>query len=103
MCVPHPEPLTHLPPHPIPQGHPSAPALSTLSHALNLYWRSISHMMISKSLIQSSIDGWGCVPSLLFDLRPNYGGGNEENATSFKRSHAHGATLSAPDLAAGHH
>ena len=21
----------------------------------------------------------GCVPSLLFDLRPNYGGGNEEN------------------------
>ena len=26
----------HLPPHPIPQGHPSAPALSTLSHASNL-------------------------------------------------------------------
>ena len=24
----------HLPPHPIPQGHPSAPALSALSHAL---------------------------------------------------------------------
>ena len=21
-CVPHPEPLSHLPPHPIPQGHP---------------------------------------------------------------------------------
>ena len=32
-CVPHPEPLSHLPPHPIPQGHPSAPALSTLSNA----------------------------------------------------------------------
>ena len=31
--------------------------------------------MISKSLIQFSVDGWGCVPSLLFDLRPNYGGG----------------------------
>ena len=29
MC-PHPEPLPHLPPHPIPEGHPSAPALSTL-------------------------------------------------------------------------
>ena len=29
MCVPHPEPLSHLPPHPIPLGHPSAPALST--------------------------------------------------------------------------
>ena len=28
------------------QGHPSAPALSTLSHALNLDWRSVSHMMI---------------------------------------------------------
>ena len=26
--------------------HPSAPALSTLSHALNLDWRSISQMMI---------------------------------------------------------
>ena len=33
--------------------------------------------MLSKSLIQFSVDGWSCVPSLLFDLRPNYGGGNE--------------------------
>ena len=41
--------LTLLPtsfPYPIPQGHPSAPALSTLSHALNLDWQSISHMII---------------------------------------------------------
>ena len=45
-CVPHPEPLSHLPPHPIPLGHPSATALSTLSHASNLDWRSISHMII---------------------------------------------------------
>ena len=30
-CVPYPEPCTHLPPHLIPQGYPSAPALSTLS------------------------------------------------------------------------
>ena len=30
-CVSHPEPSSHLPPHPIPQGHPSAPALSNLS------------------------------------------------------------------------
>ena len=37
--------------------------------------------MLSKSLIQFSIDGWGCVPSLLFDLRPNYGGGNDDNGT----------------------
>ena len=35
--------------------------------------------MLSKSLIQFSVDGWFCVPSLLFDLRPNYGGGNEDS------------------------
>ena len=35
--------------------------------------------MLSKSLIQFSVDGWGCVPTLLFDLRPNYGRGNEDN------------------------
>ena len=35
--------------------------------------------MLSKSLIQFSVDGRGCVPSLLLDLRPNYGGGNEDN------------------------
>ena len=34
--------------------------------------------MLSKSLIQFSVNGWGCVPSLLFDWRPNYGGGNED-------------------------
>ena len=27
--------------------------------------------MFSKSLIQFSVDGWSCVPSLLFGLRPN--------------------------------
>ena len=35
--------------------------------------------MLSKSLIKFSIDGWDCVPSLLFDLRPNYGEGNKDN------------------------
>ena len=45
-CVPHPKPPSHLPPHPIPLGHPSAPALSNLSHASNLDWRSVSHMII---------------------------------------------------------
>ena len=34
--------------------------------------------MLSKSLIQFSVDGRGCVPSLLFALISNYGGGNEE-------------------------
>ena len=40
--------------------------------------------VLSKSSIQFSVYGQGCVPSLLFDLRPNYGGGNEIMATSFK-------------------
>jgi len=35
--------------------------------------------MLSKSLIQFSVDGRGCVTSLLFDLRPNSDGGNEDN------------------------
>ena len=36
--------------------------------------------MFIKSLIQLSVGGQGCcVPSLLFDLRPNYCGGNEDN------------------------
>ena len=38
-----------------------------------------------KSLIQFSIDGWGCVPSLLFDLRPNYDGGNEDNGNLLRK------------------
>ena len=45
-CVPHPEPLSNLPLHPIPLGHPSATAPSTLSHASNLDWWSFSHMII---------------------------------------------------------
>ena len=54
-------------------------------------------LMLSKSLIQFSIDGQGCVPSLLFDLRPSYGGGNEDNG-SFKRSHACTAAWVPPTL-----
>ena len=45
-CVPHAEHPSHLPPYPISQGHPSASALSTLSHSSNLDWRSVSHMII---------------------------------------------------------
>ena len=45
-CVPHHEPPSHLPSHPILLDHPSAPAPSTLYHASNLDWRSISHMII---------------------------------------------------------
>ena len=35
-----------LPPYPIPLGHPSAPDLSTPSHASNRDWRPVSHMII---------------------------------------------------------
>ena len=59
--------------------------------------------MLSKSLIQFSVDGQGGVPSLLFDLRPNYGGDMKIMVTSFKRSHACTATLRATNPAAGHH
>ena len=45
-CVPHPDPSFHLPPHPIPLGHPSATAPSILSHASNLAWWFISHRII---------------------------------------------------------
>ena len=45
-CIPHPESLSHHPPHPIPQGRISAAALSVLPHASNLDWRSVSQMVI---------------------------------------------------------
>ena len=53
ICAPHPEPPSHLPCHPIPQGNPSAPALSPLSHASNLDWRSVSHIIIYMFLCYS--------------------------------------------------
>ena len=45
-CVSHPQPSSHLPPHPIPQGCPSAPAFKALFHTSNLDWQSISHKVI---------------------------------------------------------
>ena len=45
-CVPHPEPLSYLPPHTIPLGHTSAPAPSFLYPASNLDWRFISYMIL---------------------------------------------------------
>ena len=35
--------------------------------------------IVSIFLIQFSVNEWSCVCSLLFDLRPNSGGGNEDN------------------------
>ena len=51
--------------------------------------------MFSKSLIQFSVERWGCVPFLFFDLIPNCGGGNED---SFKRPYAGTVLFSASDL-----
>ena len=44
--VPHPEPPSHVPPHTIPLGHPSAPIPSIVYPALNLDWRLVSYMIL---------------------------------------------------------
>ena len=41
--------------------------------------------MLRKSLIQISVNGWGCVPSLLFGLSPNYGRGNGSNGNLLQK------------------
>ena len=46
--------------------------------------------ILSKSLMEFSVDGRGCVPSLLLDLRSNYGGSNEENGDHLQKvPHTH--------------
>ena len=39
----------------------------------------LGRAMLSKCLTQFSVDGRDCVSSLWFNLRPNYGGGNEDH------------------------
>ena len=46
--------LNHLPPHTISLCHPSAPAQSSLYHALNLDWRFISHTILYRFQCHSS-------------------------------------------------
>ena len=58
--------------------------------------------MLSKSLIQFSVNGRSYVPSLLFTWGQTMVEVMKIMATSFKSSHAHTAALSAPDPAAGH-
>ena len=58
--------------------------------------------MLSKSLIQFSVDGWSCVPSPLFTCGQTMVEVMKIMVTSFKRSHACTATLSAPSPASGH-
>ena len=58
--------------------------------------------MLSKSLIYFSVEGWGCVSSLPFDLRPNYSGGNEGNGDLLQKvPHIHCCTQF-PNPASGH-
>ena len=59
--------------------------------------------MLSKSLIQFSVDVWSFVPSLLFTWGQTMVEVMKIMATSFKSFHACTAALSAPDSAAGHH
>ena len=42
--------------------------------------------MLSKSVIQFSINTWGSITSLLFDLRPNYGEDNEDNGNLLQKT-----------------
>ena len=44
--IPSPEPPSHLHPHTIPLGHPSAPAPSILYPASNLDWQLVSYMIL---------------------------------------------------------
>ena len=58
--------------------------------------------MLIKSLIQFSVDGWSCVPSLLFTWGQTMLEVMKIMVTSLKISHTCTATLSAPNSAAGH-
>ena len=59
--------------------------------------------MLSQPLIQFSVDGWSCVPSLLFTWGQTMVEVMKVMVTSFNRSYACTATLTAPKPAAGHH
>ena len=58
--------------------------------------------MISKSLVQISVDGWSLFLPASY-LGPNYGGGKEDNGDLFQKIHACTATPTAPNPVADHH
>ena len=62
----------------------------------------IGRAMLSKSLIQFSVDGWNCGPSLLFTWGQTMMEAVKIEVTSLRRSIARTATLSAPNPAADH-
>ena len=53
--IPHPDPLSLLPPCTILLGRPSAPAPSIQYHALNLGWQLVSYMILYVSMPFSQI------------------------------------------------
>ena len=59
--------------------------------------------ILSNLLIQFSVDGWDCVPSLLFTWGQTVVEVMKLMETSFKTSHAGTATLRTPNPAAGLH
>ena len=59
--------------------------------------------MLSKSLIQFSVNGWSCAPFLLFTWGQTMVEAVKIMATSFKRSDACTAALNDPNPASGHH
>ena len=62
----------------------------------------MGRVMLSKPLIQFSVEGPGCVPSLLFDLRPNYGGVNEDNGNFLQMVPCTHCYTQCPHPVAGH-
>ena len=58
---------------------------------------------VSNTLMQFSVDGQGCVPSLLFDLRPNCGGGSEDNGSLLQKVPCTHCCTECPNPAPGHH
>ena len=59
--------------------------------------------MFKKSLVQFSVGGHVCVPSMLFDLRPNSGGGNEDNGDFLQKVPYRHCCTQCSDPGAGHH
>ena len=59
--------------------------------------------LLSKFLIQFSVGGWSCIPSLLFTWGQTMVEVMKIMATSFKSSHACTTTLSTPNPASGRH
>ena len=64
--VPNPEPLSHLPPHTIPLGHPSAPAPNFVYPASNLDWRFVSYMILYMFQCHSLKSSPTCLPQCIY-------------------------------------